>query len=562
MQVIRKPKVYDAVVIGSGAGGGMAAMVLAQGGLNCALLEGGPPINPDVDYKEHVWPYELTYRGWGPGYKLSKPYIDEFNAHLGAWELKGEPYTVAPGQKFMWFRSRVLGGRTNIWSRVALRFAPYDFRPYSIDGGGVDWPLSYDDVAPYYDRVERLIGVFGNRDGIPTLPDGIYMPPPPPRCYERIVAKGCEKLKIPVIAMRNAIITQPHDGRAPCHYCNQCGRGCMTASRFSSLQVLIPKALATGHLTLLTNAMAREILTDGSGRCTGVSYVDRRSRREYQMRARAVVVAGGALESTRLLLNSRSPRFPNGLGNSSGVLGRYATDTVGLYISAYFPQLTGRKVENEDGISGGHLIIPWWLQGVKGRDFRRGYHIEMTGGAQMGSVVGAGRLAGRVYDGYGSQFKKDARKIFGSTFGFSGRGEMIPNEKSWVEIDPDNTDAYGIPILRVHWEWGEEEQAMVRHMGQAFEEIIEAAGGKVLQRQNGISVGGTILHELGTARMGSDPRTSVLNAFNQVHDVKNLFVVDASAFPSNPEKNPTLTILALSMRASEYLLDQARKGDL
>ncbi len=562
MQVIRSSKVYDAVIIGSGAGGGMAAMVLTQGGLDCALLEAGPPLDPTKDYKEHLWPYDLMYRGFGPGYKFNQPVVSEYNDHLGGWQLKGEPYTVASGQRFMWFRSRIMGGRTNIWGRISLRYAPYDFQPRSTDGGGVDWPIRYEDVAPYYDRVERLIGVFGNRDGVPTAPDGIYQPPPPPRCYERLVAKGCAKLRIPTIALRNAILTQDHDGRAACHYCNQCGRGCMTASRFSSVQVLIPKATATGRLKVVTNAMAREILTDQNGLCTGVSYVDRQQKREYQVRAKAVVVAGGTLESTRLLLNSRSPRFSNGLANSSGVLGKYLTDTVGFGVSAYFPQLMGRKIENEDGIGGGHLMIPWWLQGVQGRAFRRGYHVEMSGGAQLGSVTSAGSFAYRMHDGYGSELKKHARELFGTTFGFAGRGEMIPNEKSYVEVDPDTLDEQGIPVLRMHWEWGEEERAMAKHMERTFVEIIEAAGGVVTRRQQDISVGGEIIHEIGTARMGADPRASVLNKFNQAHDVKNLFVVDGAAFPGNPEKNPTLSILGLSMRASEYMLEEAKKGNL
>jgi choline dehydrogenase-like flavoprotein len=562
VEILRKPETYDVVIVGSGAAGGMAAMVLTQGGLRCALLEAGRPIDPAVDYKEHAWPYESAYRGWGPGYYYhSRPYIDEFNAHLGSWDLTGEPYSVAEGQKFRWFRSRVLGGRTNIWARISLRFAPYDFKPYSTDGGGIDWPISYEDVAPYYDRVERLIGVFGNRDGIPTMPDGVFMPPPAPRCYERIVASGCNKLSIPIIAMRNAVLTQAYDGRAACHYCAHCSRGCITASRFSSNQVLLPK-VDTGGLKLITNAMAREILTDANGRCTGVSYVDRRDRREYQLRARVVVVAGGALESTRLLLNSRSTRFPNGLANSSGVVGQCLNDTVGYIMTAYLPKLMGRKIENEDGIDCGHLIIPWWLEDVKGRDFRRGYHIELFGGPHMGWVVGNGGVTAAVYDGYGAEFKKHGREIFGSAFGLAGRGEMIPNNKSWIEIDPDTNDAYGVPVLRFHWEWGEEELAMVRHMERTFEKIIDAAGGNVIKRQQGISAGGEILHELGTARMGTDPRNSVLNGYNQAHDVKNLFVVDGAAFSSNPEKNPTLTILALSMRASEYILDQAKKGNL
>src|SRR5260370_7407912 len=378
----------------------MAAMVLTQGGLSCALLEAGPGIDPSVDYKEHAWPYDSIYRGWGPGYYYSdRPYIDEFSAHLGSWDLKGEPYVLAEGQKFRWFRSRVLGGRTNIWGRVSLRFAPYDFKPYSTDGGGLDWPISYDDVAPYYDRVERLVGVCGNRDGVEKLPDGIYMAAGAASCHERLVGSGCNKLGIPIIAMRNAILTQEHDGRAPCHYCAHCSRGCVTASRFSSLQVLLPKAKDTGRLKLITNAMAREILTDSEGRCTAVSYIDRTDRREYQLRARAVVVAGGALESTRLLLNSPSPRFPNGLANSSGAVGKGLNDTVGYIMTAYLPQLMGRKIENEDGIDGGHLIIPWWLQGVKGRDFRRGYHIELFGGPQMGWVTGNGGGRSAVLSG-------------------------------------------------------------------------------------------------------------------------------------------------------------------
>lgn len=562
MQVIRSPKVYDAVIIGSGAGGGMAAMVLTQKGLDCALLEGGPPLDPTKDYKEHIWPYDLTYRGRGAGYRHNLPVNDEFNEHLGGWNLKGEPFTVAPGQRFMWFRSRIMGGRTNIWGRISLRFSPYDFKPYSTDGAGADWPISYEDVAPYYDRTERFIGVMGDHAGMESAPDGIYMPPPPPRCYERIVAQGARKLGIPTIALRNAIITRDHDGRAACHYCNQCGRGCMTASRFSSVQVCIPKALATGRLKIHTNAFAREITTDENGRATGVSYIDRTNRVEHHVRAKAVLVAGGCLESTRLLMNSKSSRHPNGLANSSGELGKHLTDTVGFSMGGYFPKLMGRKIENEDGIGGGHLMVPWWLQGKGKRNFRRGYHIEMGGGAQLGGVMGSGRLAAQMHDGYGSELKKHAKEIFGTTFGFAGRGEMIPNDKSFAEIDPEAVDAYGVPVLRIHWQWGEEEVAMAKHMEQTFEEMVEAAGGVVTRRQSGISIGGEIIHEIGTARMGNDPRSSVLNKFNQAHEVRNLFVVDGAAFPSNPEKNPTLSILALSWRASDYLAEEAKKGNI
>src|SRR6202162_5923830 len=335
-QVVRSPKVYDVCVIGSGAAGGTAAKVLTEGGLGVVMLEAGPPLNPEKDFKEHVWPYQLPHRGVGVGGEFKHEVGDEFMAPNGAWEIEGEPYTSAPGSQFSWFRSRIVGGRTNHWGRIALRFAPVDFRFRSTDGMGDDWPITYEEVAPYYDKVESYIGVFGTKENISSAPDGVFLAPPPPRCTETIVKKSCDKLNIHCVPSRMAILTQTLNGLAACHYCAQCGRGCITASNFSSSQVMIPPAQATGRLTLITNAMAREIVMGKNGKAEAVDYIDKNSREEKRVNAKAFVLAASACESARLLLNSRSASLPDGLANSSGVVGRYLTDTVGKFGAGCF----------------------------------------------------------------------------------------------------------------------------------------------------------------------------------------------------------------------------------
>jgi len=565
-QINRSPKTYDVCVIGSGAGGGMAAKVLTEGGLNVVLLEAGPQVYPEKDYKMLMWPYDLPHRGAGVGGKAGDNF-GEFLAPNGAWQIEGEPYTSAPGANFQWFRSRIVGGRTNHWGRIALRFAPIDFQSKTRDGLGDDWPITYDDLAPYYDKVESYIGVFGTKENVSSAPDGVFLPPPKPRCTEILIKKACDKLNITCIPSRLAILTKAHNGRLPCHYCGQCGRGCTTASNFSSSQVLIPPAMSTGKLTLATGAMAREIVVNKDGKAEAVSYIDKATRSEKRVYAKAVVVAASACESARLLLNSKSSLFPDGLGNSTGNVGKYLTDSVGSDGWGEIPALEKMPPHNHDGVGGMHYYVPWWKFDRK-NDFPRGYHIELWGGRDM---PGVGMFDGLCHDeeGYGAQLKRRARQVYGTTVGMSGRGEMIPNADTYCELDPNVVDEWGIPVLRFHFKWSEYELRQAKDMQETFKSIIEMMGGRYKTKTRidgqypfGILAGGKIIHEVGTARMGVDPKTSVLNANCQTHDVKNVFVTDGAPLVTNPDKNPTLTIMALSWRASEFLLDEAKKGNV
>jgi len=563
-------EIHDVVVIGSGAGGGTVAHVLTALGVQVTLLEAGPMLDPYRDFKEHQWPYDVDHRGANVG---GTRYTDPrsrsyFSTLSGGWELEGEPYTVGDGSEFQWFRSRIIGGRTNHYGRMSFRFSDYDFKPYDRDGLGVNWPISYEDIAPYYDKVDRLVGLFGSVEGLPNDPDGIFMPPPQPRCWELAIKRAADQLDITCIPSRLSILTKPLNGRPSCHYCGQCGRDCGTGSNFSTPSVLLPPARATGRLEIITGAMAREITVNARGLANGVSYVDTNTGSEEHVRAKAVVLAASACESARLLLNSKSSLFPEGLANSSGAVGRYLTDSTGTDVMGFIPSMRDGVPHNEDGTGGAHLYMPWWLDNTK-LDFPRGYHIEIWGGRGMpgyGFMGGIQNYPGG--GGYGKDLKQMYRSYYGATVGFSGRGEMIPNKNSYCEIDPEVVDRWGIPVLRFHFAWSDHEVRQVRHMQETFREIIEVMGGEPLgpmpgpDEEYGIAAGGVIIHELGVTRMGSLPDTSVLNSRCQAHDVKNLFVADAGPFVSQPNKNPTWTILALAMRTCDYIAELANRGEL
>jgi len=564
MQKAPQRKTYDVCIVGSGAGGGMAAYVLTQAGANVVMLEAGGTWDLAKDSAMLEWPYESPRRGAST---RDHPF-GEFDGCIGGWDIEGEPYTRAPGTQFDWWRARMLGGRTNHWGRISLRFGPDDFQRRNIDGLGENWPITYADVAPYYDRVDRLVGVFGSKEGLHNHPDSIFLPPPTPRCWELMIKQAADRLRITCIPSRLSILTETIHGRAACHHCGQCNRGCKTNSNFSSTGVLIPPAMETGKLTLVTNAMAREVTTDARGLATGVSYVNKLTGADEHVNARVVVLAASACESARLLLNSRSSRFPDGLANSSGIVGKYLTDTTGTDVGGYIPKMVDHVPHNEDGVGGGHLYMPWWLDNRK-LDFPRGYHIELWGGLGVPSYGFMGGIQRYPSGGgYGKSLKDDYRKYYGATVGFSGRGEMIPNEDSYCELDPSTVDQWGIPVLRFHWKWSDHEYRQVKHMQETFRSLVAQMGGEVFSPMPskdegyGIAAGGQIIHELGTTRMGSDPKRSVLNAHGQAHDVKNLFVADGGPFVSQADKNPTWTILALSWRTSEYIVEQRKQGVL
>jgi choline dehydrogenase-like flavoprotein len=562
--VTKAPSVYDVCIVGSGAGGGMAAYALTRAGANVIVLEAGRMWDNAKDSAMLRWPYESPRRG-AP--TKERPF-GEFDACIGGWEIAGEPYTVAEGTRFDWWRARMLGGRTNHWGRISLRFGPDDFRGKSLDGLGDDWPISYDDLKPFYDKVDRLVGIFGSAEGLRNHPDGIFLPPPRPRCYELLVKQACDRLKVTCIPARISVITRPHHGRAACHYCGQCNRGCRTNSNFSSPGVLLAPALTTGRLTLITNAMAREVTVDRGGLANGVSYVDKTTGADRHARARLVVLAASACESARLLLNSRSSRFPNGLANSSGVVGKYLTDTTGTDASGVIPRLMDQVSHNEEGVGSQHIYMPWWLDNRK-LDFPRGYHIEVWGGQRQPDYGFMGDM--HQYPpggGYGQQLKDDYRRYYGATIWLASRGEMVPNADSYCEIDSATVDQWGIPVLRFHWKWSEHEIAQSRHAQETMRAIIAEMGGQSFTPMPketegyGIAPGGRIIHEVGGTRMGNDPRTSVLNRYCQAHEVKNLFVADGGPFVGQADKNPTWTILALAWRTSDYIADQRKKGEL
>jgi choline dehydrogenase-like flavoprotein len=577
-QIKETSKSYDVCIVGSGAGGGMAAYTLANAGVKVVMIEAGPMYDPAKNVMQLKWPWESPRRGASTYYRG----FGDFDAAYGSWELEGEPYTHKDGTQFDWFRSRMVGGRTNHWGRISLRFGPKDFKHKSVDGLGDDWPIGYDDVAPYYDKVDQLIGVFGSKENLQNEPDGIFLPPPKPRLHEMFIKDAATSIGVPVIPSRLSILTRPLPGnkdRGACFFCSQCNRGCTVYADFSSSSVLVKPAIATGNVDIIPNAMAREVITNDEGIATGVSFINKDDQQEYTVKAKIVILAASACESARLLLNSKSSRNPNGLANGSNVVGKYLHDSTGSAMGGFLPKLVGRKRYNEDGVGGMHVYTPWWLDNKK-LDFARGYHIEYWGGMDMPSYGFGfgmdsvnGKYAGRdgkkkQAGGYGAALKDDYRYFYGATFGMAGRGEAIAREDNYCEIDPTVVDKYGIPVLRFHYKWSDQEIKQAKHMQDTFEEIIHKMGAEITwgkagaESNYGLEAPGRIIHEVGTTRMGDDPKKSVVNKYNQAHEVKNLFVVDGGPFVSQADKNPTWTILALSMRASEYIIEEMKKQNL
>jgi choline dehydrogenase-like flavoprotein len=559
------PKTYDVVIVGSGAGGGVAAHILSLAGAKICMLEAGDWFDGTKNSKMFGWPYQVPHRAAGTP---DRPWGYFDATTVGGWRVPGEPYTNAEGSNWRWWRARMLGGRTNHYGRISLRMGPYDFKPYSRDGKGFDWPISYEDLAPYYDKAEGLIGVFGTHEGLENTPDGNFQPAPAPRGYERLIKAASDKLNIPCIPSRLAILTRPLNGRPACHYCAQCGRSCGVNANFNSPGVHINPALHTGNLEVRTGAMVRAVTVGSDGLATGVSYIDKKTRTEQEVRAKIVVLAASCCETARIMLNSKSAQFPNGVGNSTGLVGKYIMDTVGSAVSGFLPIMQDLPPQNEDGVGGMHMYMPWWnykLQQANKMPFARGYHIELGGGRPLPGIGIMGNYAEKwMGGGYGIEMKENLRKMYGCGVHFAGRGEMIPNEDSYCEIDKDVVDQWGIPVLKFHFKWSQDEILQAKHMQETFQEIIHTMGGIVTSSAGadknwGIAPGGEIIHEVGATKMGDNPKTSVLNQYCQSWDVKNLFVTDAAPFVSNADKNPTLTISALGWRTSDYIVDQVKK---
>jgi choline dehydrogenase-like flavoprotein len=577
---------YDVIVVGSGAAGGMSAYVLAKRGVKVLMLEAGRNYDSATETPMFETPVQAPLRG-AP--TPDKPF-GYYDATVdGGWTVPNEPYGVKrngqegwheasdyvareTNQNFMWWRSRMLGGRTNHWGRISLRMGPYDFKPKERDGLGLDWPMTYDVMAPWYDQVESLIGVYGSNEGLENTPDsspGVLQPAPKPRGYELLTKNACDKLGIPVIPAHLAILTKPLNGRAACFYATDCGRGCSIRANFQSTTVLLPPAVETGNLDIITDAMVREVTIDKSGMATGVHYIDKATGKDMHAKARVVVLSASGCESARILLNSKSALFPNGLANTSGKVGRYLMDTVGSSVSGHIPSMENCPPHNEDGASAMHMYMPWWQykEQLAGKlDFPRGYHIEFHGGRRMPGMANPApdALTGGTY---GKKFKEDARRYYGAFINFAGRGEMIPNDGSYCEIDPDRKDKWGIPVLRFHWKWSDHEKKQAVHMQKTFVEIIEQLGGKplsppVLDPEKAIMAGGTIIHEVGTTCMGTQKSDSVVNEWCQTWDVPNLLVTDGGPFVSNADKNPTLSIMAFAMRSCEHLAEEMKKGNI
>jgi glucoside 3-dehydrogenase (cytochrome c) catalytic subunit len=560
-----KQTIYDAVIVGSGASGGWVAKELTERGMRVLMLEAGPPRVPTRDFTEHVWPYQVKFRGFGNRQALLERQpiqrlcyaCDEFS-HQFFVDDHENPYTFPVDKPFMWIRGRQVGGKTFCWARESYRYSDYEFKAASRDGYGEDWPISYKELEPYYDRVESFIGVSGSREGIATMPDGKFLPPMNLSCGGKLAREVIgKKFRWVVMPDRVANLTVVHRGRPACHYCDECQRGCYTASYFNSPAVTLPAAAKTGRLTLVSDAVVSHVLMNAEGKAEGVYYVERTTHTHREARAKVVVLAASALESTRILLNSRSSRFPEGVGNSWGQLGHYLMDHFTLEgAGGFLPQFKSSKRESRGNPCG--FLIPKYVNSGKtmNKDFLRGYRFDGDGSQELyGQAFG---LAG-----FGPDWRRRVRTEIPYYFGITAQGECLPRYDNYVALDPEKKDAWGIPALRIVASYGENEGAMAKAMRKDVLDILEAMKLEDARPPSErISVFGKNIHECGTARMGKDPKKSVVNSFGQVHDAKNVFVTDGAVFVTQGCYEPTLTIMAISARCGEYIGDEYHRGTL
>lgn len=593
------PVKYDAIVVGSGACGGWAGMQLAQSGMKVLMLEAGAPVDQARDF-HHQFLYQLKYRGRGAPGLLRKYSGSERNYRIMS-DVEENPYTTSPETTYQWGRSRCLGGRSLHWARASDRMADYEFKAAARDGYGMDWALRYADLKPYYDKVESFIGVSGAREGFSQFPDGEFLPPMPLNCAETIFTAACNKLGWPNTHRRLAQLTKPHNRRPPCHYCGNCVNGCDVGAMFSTVSTTLPPALKTGNLEVRTDSIVAQVRMDGGNRARGVTYVERSTGKSIEVDARFVILAASTLENTRLLMLSQR----GGLANSSGTLGQYMIDQIGGGgVSGFLPKLKGGPSRLDDGKSAG-ITIPNMVNldaQTARKDFIRGYVMNATGG-QSEYPTFAPSLPG-----YGSAWKREVRSRFvAQARVWIAGGEMLARKENFVELDPEVKDHWGIPVLKIHFTYSDNDYKLMAHFQESAEELFKRAGGEVMSgmgrggpvgfpgaagspdttsrratadsdasrgaaREGEASRGepagtppkaarprlGGAIHEVGTARMSADPKQGVLNSFCQTHDITNLYVFGGNAFPSTGDKHPTLTMMALTARGCDHLLESTK----
>ena len=580
-------KTYDAVVVGSGAAGGMAARVLTSRGMKVLLLEAGKKLDIDKELKSTEWPYQHARRGEMPpgAHALS---LNEYNirqppyaadskfkhvySYVQGWggsdysknivvDERDHPYT---GTNYAWVRARCLGGKTNIWGRLALRLSDLDFKAGSNDGYGEDWPISYKDIAPYYDKVDLYLGISGVKENLPHLPDSIFQRPIKLSYSEMKLRQSLKKMNRVLTPYRAGVTTdglKHNKYRSRCFgrgACNRRAGGCDIHAAFDSPTGLILPAMDTGNLTLRTNSTAYEVTVDKkTGKASGVAFIDSETGKTYEAKAKVVVIAASTLESARLMLLSKSPSYPNGIGNSSGHVGHnFCEHLMGPHITGLVKDLVGKPRTLDDGKPGSFYVPRFRNLRERHANFIRGYGFEGGSGTSMfpGNAIST--------PGFGPAYKKRIRDYAGAFISMGGFGEVLARYENYVDIDPVVKDRRGIPVLRFHYKFGDNEKKMAEDMADTAREMFEEAGFEIVEMSRRILTEGWSIHELGTARMGRDPKTSVLNQFQQSHDVKNLFVVDGSSHVSASCQNPTWTIMALAWRSCDYLADQLRKGNV
>jgi choline dehydrogenase-like flavoprotein len=571
------PTTYDAIVVGSGACGGWAAMELTRAGMKVLMLEAGAHVDPARDF-QHKFLYELDYRGQGkPGF-LRRYAGSERNYRIFIDNTEN-PYTTSPETNYRWGRSRCLGGRTLHWARATDRMADYEFKAASLDGYGMNWAVSYADMKPYYDRIESFIGVSAQKEGLPQFPDGPFLPPMPLNCAETIFTAACTSLGWRSTHRRLAQLTRPHNGRPPCHYCGNCVNGCDVGAMFNPIAVTFPPALKTGNLEIRTDSVVSLVRMNKENRAQGVTYIERVTKKSVDVDAKYVILAASTLENTRLLLLSAK----GGLANSSGTLGQYMMDQVGGgSVSGILPKLKGGASRLDDGKAAG-ITIPSFQnisRETLRKDFIRGYVMNATGGQTEYPGFAAN------LPGYGSEWKKEVKSRYVAQARVWNAGaEMLARKDNFVELDPEVKDHWGIPVLKIHFTHSDNDYKLIEDFQQRAEELFKRAGGEIIPGPaNPAPVGfpggpgapdpspspqrsatpprrrplGGSIHECGTARMSVSPKDGVLNSYCQTHDIPNLYVFGGNAFPSTGDKHPTLTMMALAARGCDQLRELAK----